>query len=155
MASLDIMPTTLSIVDNTYQNTQYEDKQDAEQVFGQVKAHLQEAAQSEDGQKLIQKFFFLAKTVTTEGTFHDMVKVVWRMVKDMSGTPVHRLALFFISLGTLCATRDEAQQWQGKVEAWLGRQLTIGGKGCTGEGEGSVTSRIQRFFSTPYLHDFD
>ena len=152
---LDIMPITLSLVDRTYQRTDYEDKHEADQVFAQLRAQLQATSESKDGQKLIQKFFFLAQTVSTEGTFHNMVKIVWRMVKDMSGTPLHRLSLFFISLGTLCATLNKAEGWRDKVERWLGRQLTIGGKGCAGEGEGSVISRIQRFFSTPYLHDFD
>ncbi|KAI8499866.1 hypothetical protein Bbelb_221830 [Branchiostoma belcheri] len=51
--------------------------------------------------------------------------------------------------------RDLLETWLQKVEVWLGRQLTSGGKGCVDGGEGSVNDRIDRFFSTPYLHDFD
>ena len=50
---------------------------------------------------------------------------------------------------------SQSKAWIEKIETWLGKQLTIGGKGVTGEGEGSVHDRLQRFFSTPYLHDFD
>ncbi len=60
--------------------------------------------------------------------------------------------LWYISTSPLAA---QSKPWVSKLEAWLGKQLTIGGKGVTGEGEGTVFDRTQRFFSTPYLHDFD
>ena len=60
--------------------------------------------------------------------------------------------LWYLKTSPLAA---QTKSWIQKIETWLGKQLTIGGKGVTGEGEGSVHDRLQRFFSTPYLHDFD
>ena len=84
------------------------------------------------------------------------------MTKSMSGTPEHKLSLFVLGSGVVCSAlqgsanvNPKAQDWIAGVEKWLGTQLTIGGKGCAGEGEGSVHDRIHRFLSTPYLHDFD
>ena len=97
-----------------------------------------------------------------ETGFRDVIKIIWRMTKVMSGAAQHRLCLFMLGCGAVCGSmkasgtaRPAAADWIRAVEAWLGTQLTIGGKGCTGEGEGSVDDRIQRFMSTPYLHDFD
>lgn len=153
--AVDILPTTLSLVENTYKNTSYENTVEAEEAFTLLRKDITVAAQSVEGQKLIQKFFFMGKTVTTESAFHDMVKIIWRMVKEQEGSPLRKLSFIFICLGTLCSTLPASDKWRNKIESWLGRQLTIGGKGCTGEGEGSVMDRFKRFLSTPYLHDFD
>ena len=152
---VDILPKTLSIFDNTVRATSFEESLNASSVFNDLRSDIVTATDTTEGQKLIQKFFFLGKTVTTEGTFYDMVKIAWRMVKEAPETPVRKISLFFISIGTMCTTLPATEEWRPKLEAWLGRQLTIGGKGCAGEGEGSVMDRLKRFFSTPYLHDFD
>ncbi len=168
----------------------------------------------------------LASTVTAEGPLRDMIKIIWRMVKPMSGTAEYKLGLFFTASGTcknyICTTSPMFQlfprpfqihsmsvQWSSgfspiifllffplkplslphnlpptsstfpwpppslhtlariyfsffqsikfylnvsvlhqlkasalgkhsadwivKIETWLGNQITIGGKGCTGE----------------------
>ncbi len=55
---------------------------------------------SAEGAKLVTKFKMLARTVSAEGPLRDMVKVIWRMVKQMSGNAEHKLKLFFIAVGT-------------------------------------------------------
>jgi len=90
-----------------------------------------------------------------------MVKIIWRMVKPISGPPMFRLALMFLAIGATIevllngANSGSIAQWSQRLEKWLGKQLTIGGKGVAGEGEGQVEERVKRFFSTPYLHDYD
>ena len=155
--------TTKTFLKNTQKHTAYEDpvSDEANQLFSQLQQELPQIYASAEGQKLVQKYSMLGKTVTAEGPFLDMVKIVWRMVKTMGGSPLYRLSLFLIGIGTLIDTVRSSpfgancHTWEERVEKWLGTQLTIGGKGCTGEGEGPVISRVQRFFSTPYLHDFD
>lgn len=139
----------------------FSDKQDAQLYFDQLKRELPVTAASPDGAKIIAKFTVLAKTATTEGTFKDMIKIIWRMIKPMTGTPLYRLTLVFLAIGAMCTSlasssvRTGLPQWIENMETWLGKQLTIGGKGVAGEGEGTANDRVQRFFSTPYLHDFD
>ena len=83
------------------------------------------------------------------------------MVKPMNGLPMYRLALLFLAIGAMIevlassAQSGSIPQWSARLAKWLGKQLTIGGKGVAGEGEGRVEKRIQLFFSTPYLHDYD
>ena len=156
-----IIPGTLLLVDSVYKHTNYEDAQDSEATFSKLKTDLPSTVLCPDGKKLVQKFSALSSTISTEGTYLDMVKIVWRMVKPMSGDPLHKLGLFFVALGTMnevlktMPIGNQSVAWRQRMEVWLGKQLTIGGKGVTGEGEGSVTERTRRFFSTPYLHDFD
>ena len=102
----------------------------------------------------------LGKTATTAENFKDMVKIVWRVVKSIEGSPMHRLALFFLSVGAVVETVRGTQGTSGGGLAegvwrsgWA-KQLTVGGKGV-GEGEGRIVTRVQQFFSTPYLHEFD
>ena len=141
--------------------TAYDDKEDAETSFAQLRSSLPSVAQSPDGAKIIQKFAVLGKTATTEANFNDMVKIIWRVVKPMNGAPMHRLALFFLAIGAVVdslakgSLAETSKLWLPRLEKWLGTQLTIGGKGVAGEGEGKVVERVQRFFSTPYLHDYD
>ncbi|KAI0212924.1 hypothetical protein LSAT2_002096, partial [Lamellibrachia satsuma] len=49
----------------------------------------------------------------------------------------------------------DISSWTDRFVEWLGKQLTTGGKGAVGEGEGTVADRMLRFFTNPYLHDFD
>ena len=122
---------------------------------------MPQTIQSNEGKKLIQKLFMLGRTVSTEGTFKDMIKIIWRMVKPMSGSPVDKICFCFICISTVAVVirsgtnANHVDAWMETIAKWLGKQLTIGGKGCAGEGEGSANDRIRRFFSTPYLHDFD
>ena len=57
-------------------------------------------AKGAEGVKLVTKFQMLARTVSAEGPLRDMVKIIWRMVKPMSGTAEHKLCLFFTAVGT-------------------------------------------------------
>ena len=145
----------------TLRESGYSDKKDAEETYACLRDDLPTIARSNDGQKVMKKFVVLAKTATNEATFNDMIKIIWRLVKPMTSSPLHRLSLFFLAVGAMCETLlsgptgSSVSSWMDKFEKWLGEQLTIGGKGVTGDGEGSVTDRIQRFFSTPYLHDYD
>ena len=156
-----VVPTTLTFFDNVYSQTEYEDKADADAIFSAMRDDLPRVATSPEGSKLIIKFVALSRTVTAEGPLKDMVKIIWRMVKPMSGSAPYKLCLFYLSVGTvldylkISHLRGVSGPWVEGVERWLGKQLTIGGKGVTGEGEGSVEDRLKRFFSTPYLHDFD
>ena len=148
---------------NVFKHTHYEEElqNEATDVFSNIEKCISTMASSPDGLKLIQKYSVLASTISTQATFNDMVKIIWRIVKTtMSGGADDKLLLFILGIGTIVhsvkKTRgDNVNQWVAKVELWLGDQLTIGGKGVTGDGEGSVSDRIRRFFSTPYLHDFD
>lgn len=156
-----VVKKTLILVDKVFQNTEYEDVEAAEQFFQQLKEEIPRTAIGSDGLKIINKFTALGKTATTEGTFQDMIKIIWRVVKPMSGSPSYRLTLFFLALGAMCLTLESSAiskalpTWMETLETWLAKQVTIGGKGVAGEGEGTVSDRVQRFFSTPYLHDFD
>lgn len=156
-----VLPVTLQLLDSVYQHTAYEDPQDAQAMFAQLRANMPSITNCPDGKKLVQKFCVLSRTISTEGTFMDMVKIIWRMVKTMQGNALHKLGLFLVALSTLCESlktlpvSGQSGVWRQKTEVWLGKQLTIGGKGVTGEGEGTAIDRVSRFFSTPYLHDFD
>lgn len=139
----------------------FNDKDDATVYFDHLKSQIPIVAVTSDGKKMMSKFTILAKTATNESTFKDMVKIIWRMVKTISGTPPFRLSLMFLGIGAMCRSLassslgDQLPEWVINLEDWMGKQLTIGGKGVAGEGEGTANERIQRFFSTPYLHDFD
>lgn len=161
METSNVTTQTKQFVDNVYKQTHYNSslEAEAEQIYHKLIAFIPAICQSGDGQKLVQKYIMLGRTVRTEGMFQDMVKIIWRMVKEIPAqNSVHRLGLFVIAInamGESLPVKEQLGAWQLRLEKWLGNQLTIGGKGCTGDGEGSVTDRIQRFFNTPYLHDFD
>ena len=154
---------TTKFVEEVYLQTNYEPdlRQEADAMYNHFKTLLPDVIESSDGKKLVKQYTTLASTVSTEGTFNDLIKIIWRMVKEMGGTAQYKLCLFFLGVGTVYSVIEKkasgrpVEVWLKKVEKWLGNQLTIGGKGVAGEGEGSVNDRIQRFFSTPYLHDFD
>ncbi|ELU02653.1 hypothetical protein CAPTEDRAFT_199625 [Capitella teleta] len=139
--AVDILPATLKIFEKTMKMTSFENSLDAATTFDQLRSDITIAPKSPEGQKLIQKFFFLGKTVTTEGTFNDMVKIAWRMVKEIPQCPLRKMSLLFLSIGTLCTTARASEVWSGKIENWLGNQLTTGGKGCTGHGFTLVTTQ--------------
>ena len=156
-----VLSQALQLLDSVYKHTAYEDKCDAQQTFMQLRIELQRTAASAEGQKLIQKFDMLARTVSTEGTFNDMVKIIWRVAKGMGGTIHHKFSLLVIGVSIVCVSLtnsrpvEDISSWTDRFVKWLGKQLTTGGKGAVGEGEGSVGDRMQRFFTNPYLHDFD
>ena len=161
MADTAVLSQALLLLDCVYKNTAYEDKADAHRTFLQLRAELHRTVASTEGQKLIRKFDILARTVSTEGTFNDMVKIIWRVAKGMGGTIHHKFCLLVIGVSIVCVSlaksrpiRDIAS-WTDRFETWLGKQLTNGGRGAMGEGEGTVADRMQRFFTNPYLHDFD
>ena len=163
MDSLNLKTQTESFIDEVYNSTSYGEtwEEEAKTVFTYIKQLTSSVMGSTDGKKIVKQYTTLAATISTEGTFNDMIKIIWRMVKEMGGAPQYKLCLFFLGLGTIYSALEKKadsrpiQTWRCRVVKWLGTQLTSGGKGVAGEGEGSVNDRIQRFFSTPYLHDFD
>ena len=159
-ADTSVVDKTKEILESVYKASSYEEelKQEAQQTFSKLSSFLPAMAKSADGQKLVTKFTGLGSTALTEGMFQDMVKIIWRMIKDAPAqNSVHRFGLFLLAIGATCHSckAENKEEWQRNIEKWLGIQVTIGGKGCTGDGEGNVADRMQRFFSTPYLHDFD
>ena len=158
----DVQCRALSIAEKTLGLTSFESgslQDDAAEYFKQLQSALPAVLRGADGSKIATKMSMLSSTISTEGTFKDMVKILWRMIREMSGNGSTKLTLFFIGLGAMSSALERLQKpaavWMPVIEKWLGTQLTIGGKGVTGEGEGSVQDRVHRFFSTPYLHDFD
>ena len=138
----------------------YDDCIEAKSLFMQLDSNLGEILLTPDGKIVTQKFSVLARTVKQGETFKDMVKIIWRMVRTIYGTSIYKLGLLFLGLSAMCCSLSKLQtsdlnSWIANLEEWLGNQLTIGGKGVAGEGEGTAEERINRFFSTPYLHDFD
>ena len=160
MANSEVVEKTKLFLQQVYKYTSYEDelKQEAEDTFTKLSTFLPAMANTGEGSKLITKFTNLGTTAMTEGMFQDMVKIIWRMIKGVPAqNSVHRFGLFAIAIGATCHSckATQKEEWQKNIAIWLGNQVTIGGKGCTGDGEGNVADRMQRFFSTPYLHDFD
>ena len=147
-------------VARVYQYTRYNDD-DAEGIYQKIKLDIPNCLETPEGKHIHRKYMALSGAVVSEATYQDMVKILWRMVKPTFGTPDQKLCLLLVGLGTLnhrvrsSRNAKQCESWIEGVECWLGKQLTIGGKGITGEGEGTVHDRIQRFFTTPYLHDFD
>ncbi|XP_019646828.1 PREDICTED: uncharacterized protein LOC109487282 [Branchiostoma belcheri] len=160
---VSVIEEAAKLLDRVFAKTDFEDKDDAQQTFAHVHSELPKTAASPDGVKLVQKFASLGSAATVESTFLDMIKIIWRTVRLTPGTSVVRIQLFFLAIAAMMVSvlkspnvsDDLLETWLHKVEVWLGRQLTSGGKGCVDGGEGSVNDRLDRFFSTPYLHDFD
>ncbi|XP_035682500.1 uncharacterized protein LOC118419937 isoform X2 [Branchiostoma floridae] len=163
MAHPDVQEESAKLLDSVFAATDFEDTDDAQKTFTNIRSELPKTAMSADGAKLVQKFASLGSAATAESTYMDMIKIIWRTVRLTPGTSFVRLQLFFLAIGAMTVSvrkspnvsDDVLESWLQKVEVWLGRQLTSGGKGCVDGGEGSVNDRIDRFFSTPYLHDFD
>ncbi|XP_035682499.1 uncharacterized protein LOC118419937 isoform X1 [Branchiostoma floridae] len=160
---VSVLEESAKLLDSVFAATDFEDTDDAQKTFTNIRSELPKTAMSADGAKLVQKFASLGSAATAESTYMDMIKIIWRTVRLTPGTSFVRLQLFFLAIGAMTVSvrkspnvsDDVLESWLQKVEVWLGRQLTSGGKGCVDGGEGSVNDRIDRFFSTPYLHDFD
>ena len=146
-----------------YQHTTYEDIDDGRAVFDEIKEAIPDIVlRHPDGLEVISKFQALSSPVTGVIQFKNMVKIIWRFVKGKYAAPEHKLTLMNLAIITmvLCLkgkprTKGQVLKWKDDIAKWQGVQLTIGGKGVTGEGEGDVRQRMARFFQTPYLHDFD
>ncbi|XP_078603000.1 uncharacterized protein LOC144877028 isoform X1 [Branchiostoma floridae x Branchiostoma japonicum] len=160
---VSVLEESAKLLDRVFAATDFEDTDDAQKTFTNIRSELPKTATSADGVKLVQKFVSLGSAATAESTYMDMIKIIWRTVRLTPGTSLVRLQLFFLAIGAMTVSvrkspnvsDDVLESWLQKVEVWLGRQLTSGGKGCVDGGEGSVNARIDRFFNTPYLHDFD
>ena len=141
--------------------TKYEEHSEAKCIFDEVERRLPLiAANDKNAIEVSAKFFSFASSVSNKETFKDMIKILWRTVKVKSGQPQYKLCLFLVGMSSLIkgvntSFNKDIEDWVKGIAQWLGNQLTIGGKGITGEGEGKVVDRINRFFLTPYLHDFD
>lgn len=152
-----------SFFEQVYQHTSYEEYCDGRQIFdGIIQSIPDVVLRNPEGLEVISKFQALTTSVTGVAQFKNMVKVLWRFVKGKYASPEHKLTLMNLGVITmvLCLkekprTKGQVTEWRDDIAKWQGNQLTIGGKGCTGEGEGDVTQRMARFFQTPYLHDFD
>lgn len=162
METKDLLECCVDLLDKTYLATRYTDTEDAEVTFKAIKKHLTMVAQYDDSSiKTWKKFSNLGKSVFSCSSLNDLVKIIWRMAKEKGGQPHHMLCTFIIGLGAIIFTvrgsqpKEKTEHWEDACLKWLGNQLTIGGKGVTGEGEGTVLERIKCFFMTPYLHDFD
>lgn len=162
MQNNEIFLKTSSFLDNVIKRTTLLDALDAAITFAEVKEYLARIVKDDPGVlKIWNKVCALAVTVFSASSLNDMVKIVWRIVKDNGGNSKHMICCFCIGVTAILVTARERQSledvdnWQRKCEEWMGTQLTIGGKGVTGDGEGSTSDRISRFFNTPYLHDFD
>lgn len=151
------------ILDRVYEKTSYPDsyKEEAEAVFGAIKSYLPLiASKDKQGIEVVNKFSSFANSVSDQDGFKDMIKIIWRTIKVKAGQPQYKLSLFLIAIAVIVQNISPTynnciDEWVTFIIQWLGNQLTIGGKGVVGEGEGSVVERISRFFCTPYLHDFD
>ncbi|XP_066285865.1 uncharacterized protein [Branchiostoma lanceolatum] len=158
-----VLEEAARLLDRVFAATDFEDTDDAQKTFTHIRSELRRTATGPDGAKLVQKFASLGGAATAESTFMDMIKIIWRTVRLTPGNSLVRIQLFFLAIAGMTVSvlkspsvaDDVLESWLQKVEVWLGRQLTSGGKGCVDGGEGRVGERIDRFFSTPYLHDFD
>jgi len=146
-------------------NTSYceDHKQEGKRIFHQLITRCQ-SLEDETSQKIIDKFEPLAaSTAAQRNQYRAMIKVAWRFVRSSkTGDAMEVLALLVIAFASLTngARKSGAKvvrvdKWRDEIARWLGRQLTIGGQGVTGEPVGNPLDRVQQFLSTPYLHDFD
>lgn len=162
MQQPDILGLSLGLLEQTYHATSITDEEDARLAFERCKEQLRDITTDEQYTlTLWKKYCVLGMTVFSCSALNDMVKIVWRMVRDMGGSPEKMLCLFMLGIAAILETQrsrqgeDTVETWEKRCISWLGRQITIGGKGVVGDGDGSTVERIQSFFTTPYLHDFD
>ena len=149
--------------EQVYQHTTYEEYCNGRDVFDSIIESIPDVVfRNPEGLEVISKFQALSTSITGVAQFKNMVKVLWRFVKSKYAPAQHKLTLMNLGIITmvLCLkgkarTKDKVVEWCADIAKWQGIQLTIGGKGCTGEGEGDALQRMERFFQTPYLHDFD
>lgn len=162
MQQPDILRLSLDLLEQTHLATSIPDEEDARSAFERCEEQLRDITTDEQNTSTLwKKYCVLGMTVFSCSALNDMVKIVWRMVKDIGGSPEKMLCLFMLGIAAILETQrarqgeDTVRAWEKRCISWLGRQITIGGKGVTGDGDGSTVDRIQSFFNTPYLHDFD
>ena len=161
MDSNSLVKVSLLILNQIFLNTKYEDDHTAKAIFDEIQGMLPLIATEDNyGIEIGLKFASFGNTVTNLGTFKDMIKIIWRTVKNKAGQPQYKLSLFIVAMASLIKSINSRynqvlDDWVQCIIRWLGNQLTIGGKGVVGEGQGTVISRMNQFFLTPYLHDFD
>ena len=158
-----IVDVSNALMDRIFSEMDVGDCTDSENAFLNVKSYLNSLV-SEDFttiQTMWKKSYNLGMAVISVESLNDMVKIVWRMVKENGRSTENMLCLFVIGISAVLAAAklrlcvDNVSTWEENCIQYLSKQLSIGGKGVTGEGEGSVQDRMKRFFNTPYLHDFD
>ena len=149
------------VLQEIWKKTKFQNKKESEFVLNEIQKRLPLIVKTDsEGIALNTRFASLANTITSQKNFQDMTKIAWRMAKSKSGQPQYKLSLLIVAMAAMITHLREkhfenCESWFSGVFAWLGHQLTIGGKGVTGDGEGNVIERLNSFFQTPYLHDFD
>ena len=150
----------------TYASTSYDEysSADGRQLFQAMMLSCQSSDESTECQETIRKFQKLsAGAISQRAQYREIVKVVWRYVQKLSVADQQR-RLFLMCMAVSTVTVESRRtagrpvcvdKWRDEVAKWLGEQLTCGGKGVVDVGEGCARERLERFFSTPYLHDFD
>jgi len=161
MEPSSLVKVSLLLSNQIYINTKFEDNEQAKIVFDEIQSRLPLiATQDKHGVEIGAKFSSFANAVNSKGAFKDMIKIIWRTVKTKAGQPQYKLCLFIVAMASLIrgissAFNKDLDNWVEFIIQWLGNQLTIGGQGVTGVGQGKVIDLINQFFLTPYLHDFD
>ena len=162
MESTDSLIKVSSLLLNqVFLNTNYENNDEAKLVYDEMQTRLQAiATRDKQGIDVTSKFSSFASGVTSKDSLKDMIKIIWRTVKTKTGQPQYKLSLFILAMASLVRGINSTYNryidaWVDGMVRWLGNQLTIGGKGVIGDGKGSVVERMNQFFATPYLHDFD
>ena len=161
MENNSLKKVSVLLLKNVLSHTSYEDNGEATSVFSEIECRLPDIAERDiNGSELVSKFTLFGQVVATQESFKDMIKIIWRTVKAKSGQPQYKLSLFIIAMAALLQGINSkynvhVDDWVQYISKWLGNQLTIGGKGVTGNGQGNVVERMSQFFLTPYLHDFD
>ena len=161
MESSSLVKVSLLLLNQIFINTNFEDTEQAKAIFTEIQSRLPLiASQDKYGIEIGAKFLSFASAVNSKAAFKDMIKIIWRTVKTKAGQPQYKLCLFIVAMASLVqgissSFNKDIDGWVEFILQWLGNQLTIGGQGVTGTGQGKVVDRINQFFLTPYLHDFD
>ena len=138
-------------IDQVFQNTSYDEvSSDGKQLFEQLTYKSQML--DDEAKKIVKKFQSLATTVSEVQQYHTMLKVIWRYIRALPASPTHKLFLMVLAFCSLKVSvclkvkNEIVDGWRNKVAVWLGTQLTSGGQGIIGSGEGSAIDRVERFF---------
>ena len=125
----DLVEKSVEIADKLFEGTQFANDSESTELVAEVKKDFEVILSTDAGRSFVKNVEKLGQKVTTEGKFLDTIKIIFRIVQQLSSSPMVKLGLFLLGIGALIAVVGSLSfVAEGALAAWILRLvLWVGG----------------------------